>query len=78
MRILIAAGAFKQSLTAAQACRAIEGGLRESGLGADLLSLPIADGGNGTLDAYLAVGGERVICAIARCAGARKSRRIMG
>ena len=60
MRILIASGAFKQSLTAAQACCAIARGLRESGLGADTLRLPIADGGNGTLDAFLAVGGERV------------------
>ncbi len=60
VNILIAAGAFKQSLTAAQACQAIERGLRESGLGADLLRLPIADGGNGTLDAFLATGGERV------------------
>ena len=29
-------------------------------MGADTLRLPIADGGNGTLDAFLAVGGERV------------------
>ena len=60
VKILIAAGAFKQSLTAAQACQAIEHGIRESGLAADLLRLPIADGGNGTLDAFLATGGERV------------------
>ena len=60
MNILIAAGAFKHSLTAAQACWAIERGLSESSLGADLLRLPIADGGNGTLDAFLATGGERV------------------
>ncbi len=59
MRILIASGAFKQSLSASQACQAIERGLRESGLSADTLQLPIADGGNGTLDAFLAVGGER-------------------
>ena len=60
MKILIAAGAFKQSLTAAQACAAIAAGLEQSGLGAELEQLPIADGGNGTLDAFLAVGGERV------------------
>ncbi|MCY4146549.1 MAG: glycerate kinase [Chloroflexi bacterium] len=60
MKILIAAGAFKQSLTAAQACTVIARGLRESGLDAELLRLPIADGGNGTLDAFLATGGERV------------------
>jgi len=60
VKILIAAGAFKQSLTAAQACQAIERGLRESGLHAETVRLPIADGGNGTLDAFLATGGERV------------------
>ena len=60
MKILIAAGAFKQSLTAAEACAAIARGLEQSGLGAELEQLPIADGGNGTLDAFLAMGGERV------------------
>ena len=60
MKILIAAGAFKQSLTAAEVCAAIATGLQQSGLNADLEQLPIADGGNGTLDAFLAAGGERV------------------
>lgn len=60
VKILIAAGAFKQSLTAAEACAAIAQGLEQSGLGAELEQLPIADGGNGTLDALLATGGERV------------------
>ena len=58
MKILIAAGAFKQSLTAAQACAAIERGLAQSGLDARFATLPIADGGNGTLDAFLSAGGE--------------------
>lgn len=60
MKILIAAGAFKQSLSAAQVCAAIARGLQQSGLDADLEQLPIADGGNGTLDAFLAAGGQRV------------------
>ena len=60
MNILIAAGAFKESLTAARACDAIHAGLLESGLEASFEVLPIADGGNGTLDAFLALGGERV------------------
>ena len=59
-KILIASGAFKQSLTAAQACAAIERGISESGLGARLEQLPIADGGNGSLDAFLADGGQRL------------------
>ncbi len=60
MKILIAAGAFKQSLSAAEVCTAIGRGLQQSGLGAEIELLPIADGGNGTLDAFLATGGERV------------------
>lgn len=60
MKILIAAGAFKQSLSAADACAAIQCGLRQSGLDARIETLPIADGGNGTLDAFLSAGGERV------------------
>jgi len=60
LKILVAAGAFKQSLTAAEACAAIARGLEESGLGATVEQLPIADGGNSTLDAFLAAGGERV------------------
>ncbi len=60
MNILIAAGAFKQSLTAAEACAAIQLGLTQSGLEAEIEQLPIADGGNGTLDAFLAGGGRRI------------------
>jgi len=60
MKILIAAGAFKNSLSAAAAAHAIARGLQRSGLDADLHLLPIADGGNGTLDAFLAGGGKRV------------------
>ena len=64
MRVLVAAGAFKQSLTAAEVCAAIARGLEQSGLGADIEQLPIADGGNGTLDAFLATGGERVTVSV--------------
>ncbi len=60
MRIVIAAGAFKHSLSAADAAEAIARGLRRSGLGADVLLLPIADGGNGTLAAALSNGGQRI------------------
>ncbi len=60
MKILIAPGAFKNSLSADQVALAIERGLRRSGIRADLSRLPIADGGNGTLDAFLAQGGKRI------------------
>jgi glycerate 2-kinase len=59
LRIIVAPGAFKNSLTADAAARAIESGLAKSGLDAQVLVAPIADGGNGTLDAFLAQGGQR-------------------
>lgn len=58
--IIVATGAFKQSLSASNAARAVERGLARSGLGATTHLLPIADGGNGTLDAFLVNGGERI------------------
>lgn len=64
MNILIAPGAFKHSLSAADVAQAIAYGLRRSGLAAALHLLPIADGGNGTLDAYLANGGERIFVTV--------------
>ena len=60
MKILVASGAFKQSLTAAKACKTIAYGLKQSGLEAQIELLPIADGGNSTLDAFLATGGKRI------------------
>ncbi|MBZ0288215.1 MAG: glycerate kinase [Anaerolineae bacterium] len=60
MKILIAPGAFKHSLTARAAAEAIAHGLERSGLDAERVLLPIADGGNGTLDAFLAGGGKRM------------------
>jgi glycerate 2-kinase len=59
-KIIIAPGAFKHSLTARAAADAIARGIERSGLEAELVSLPIADGGNGTLDAFLANGGRRL------------------
>lgn len=65
MKIIIAAGALKHSLSAAAAAQAIARGLRRSGLDAELVLLPIADGGNGTLDAFLTGVGERIPVTVA-------------
>jgi glycerate 2-kinase len=59
-KIIIAPGAFKHSLSANAAAEALARGLRRSGLDADLHLMPIADGGNGTLDVFLASGGQRI------------------
>ncbi len=49
MRIVIAPNAFKGSLTAAEAARAMAEGVERALPGADLRSVPMADGGDGTL-----------------------------
>lgn len=70
MRIAIAPNAFRGSLTAQQAVGCISAGLRRSRLdtttgGLDLISMPLADGGDGTLDTILdGLGGERVTTAV--------------
>jgi glycerate 2-kinase len=57
MNILIATGAFKHSLSATQAAEAIRRGLAEALPDASLTLLPIADGGNSTLESWLVQGG---------------------
>jgi glycerate kinase len=60
MKIIIAPGAFKHSLSAVDAAAAIQRGLAASGLRSQWVVTPIADGGNGTLDVFLLHGGRRV------------------
>ena len=52
MRILIAPDSFKGSATAADAARAIADGWLRERPGDDIRLLPLADGGEGTLDAF--------------------------
>lgn len=60
MNIVIAPGAFKNSLSAPDAARCIGNGLQRSRLQATLHYTPIADGGNGTLNCFLTLGGRQV------------------
>jgi glycerate kinase len=65
MKIVVAPDKFKGSLPAAQVAAAVAAGLR-SGLAragrpaAELVTIPVADGGEGTVDAAVAAGFERV------------------
>ncbi len=60
MRVVIAPNAFKGSLSALDAAEAIGEGIRAAVPDADLVLLPIADGGDGTVEALVAAtGGER-------------------
>ena len=60
MRVVVAPDKFEGSLRAGQAAEAIEAGLRRARPDAEVVRLPLGDGGAGTLDALLAAGFERV------------------
>ncbi|MFB3738493.1 MAG: glycerate kinase [Candidatus Velamenicoccus archaeovorus] len=60
MRVLVAPDKFRGTLSAAQAARAMATGWRRSRPHDELVELPMADGGEGTLDTLVeALGGER-------------------
>ncbi|NYT61067.1 glycerate kinase [Alcaligenaceae bacterium] len=60
MRVVIAPDSFKESLSAWGVALAIASGVRDVIPDADIVCLPMADGGEGSLDAVLAAtGGER-------------------
>ncbi|WP_322401937.1 glycerate kinase [Massilia luteola] len=61
MKIVIAPDSFKESLTALQVAAAIEAGMREVWPDATYVKVPVADGGEGTVQALIdATGGRRV------------------
>jgi glycerate kinase len=60
MKIVIAPDKFKGSLPAAEVAAAIAAGLRAELPAAELVSIPVADGGDGTVDAAVAAGFERM------------------
>ena len=51
MRIIVAPDKFKGSLPATQVAAAIADGLRSGDAGAEVVTIPVADGGEGTVDA---------------------------
>jgi glycerate 2-kinase len=59
VRIVIAPDKFKGSLSAEEAARCLATGIREARADAEIAVVPMADGGEGTLDAALANGYER-------------------
>lgn len=59
-RVLLAIDSFKGSVSSAQAESAVAEGVRRVWPDAEVSTLPLADGGEGTLDAVAACGGEIV------------------
>jgi glycerate kinase len=69
MKIVVAPDKFKGSLPATEVAAAIAAGLRAGRPGAEVVTIPVADGGEGTVDAAVAAGFERVPVTAAGPAG---------
>lgn len=76
-RVLLAIDSFKGSVSSAQAEKAVAEGVRRVWPDAELSALPLADGGEGTLDAIAARGGELSTCEVAGPLGDRVSARML-
>ena len=61
MKIPVAPDSFKESIDAANAAKAIARGIRDVLPAAEIVLLPIADGGEGTVDALITSGNGRFI-----------------
>lgn len=61
MKIVIAPDSYKESLSALEVATAIEQGFREIWPDADYVKLPVADGGEGTVEAMVAATAGRMV-----------------
>jgi glycerate kinase len=61
MKIVIAPDSYKESLSAFDVAVAIESGFREIFPDAEYVKLPVADGGEGTVEAMVAATGGRIV-----------------
>ena len=64
MKIVVAPDSFKGSQTATQACSAIAAGLRRASDKVEIVSIPMADGGEGTVEALVESTGGKLKNAI--------------
>ena len=76
-RVLLAIDSFKGSVSSARAESAVAEGVRRVWPDAQVSALPLADGGEGTLDVVAACGGEIVTCEVAGPLGDRVSARML-
>jgi glycerate kinase len=61
MKIIIAPDSFKGSLSALAVCKNIEKGIREVFANAEIISVPMADGGEGTVQSLIDATGGKLI-----------------
>ncbi|HNT37077.1 MAG TPA: glycerate kinase, partial [bacterium] len=64
MRIVIAPNAFKECLSPAQVSRAIERGVKRASASAKTVLVPLADGGDGTVEALVTATQGRIVEAL--------------
>ena len=76
-RVLLAIDSFKGSVSSAQAEESVAKGIYRVWPDAEVSALPLADGGEGTLDAVAACGGELSTCEVAGPLGDRVSARML-
>ena len=76
-RVLLVIDSFKGSVSSTQAEAAVAEGVRRVWPDAEVRALPLADGGEGTLDAIAARGGELLTCEVAGPLGERVSARML-
>lgn len=76
-RVLLAIDSFKGSVSSAQTEEAVAEGMRRVWPDAEVRALPLADGGEGTLDAIAARGGGLSTCEVAGPLGDRVSARML-
>jgi glycerate kinase len=69
--VLIAPDKFKGSLTAAEVAARLAAGLARAGFGGEVVTVPVADGGDGTVDAAVAAGYQRIDVPVSGPAGQR-------
>jgi glycerate 2-kinase len=62
-KVIVCPDSFKGTFSAGEVASAIAAGVRDAGI--EAIELPLADGGEGTLDALLAGGGERRTATVA-------------
>lgn len=76
-RVLLAIDSFKGNVSSAQAETAVAEGVRRIWPDVEACTLPLADGGEGTLDAIAVRGGELSTCEVAGPLGDRVSARML-
>jgi glycerate kinase len=73
-RVLVAPDKFKGSLAATEVAARVAAGLSRAGFRGEVVQLPVADGGDGTVDAAVSAGYRRVELEVRGPTGRPRSR----